>query len=212
MKLPPLKALPVFEAVARLNSFSLAAEELSVGQSAVSHQIKLLETYLGESLFTRTGRYLALTDEGRQYFDAVSTALLQIERASEQLLGQDTARLRLSWPIVLSPYDRTPLRSVTSCCIPSACSPSAASSTGKPCAVNSRLIQRCIYLPGPRSALQCWRATHCCQRTASTIGRVGTGRPGSRRAATVCPRAAACSTSATCCWRWRRRAITRVSR
>ncbi len=96
MKLPPLKALPVFEAVARLNSFSLAAEELSVGQSAVSHQIKLLETYLGESLFTRTGRYLALTDEGRQYFDAVSTALLQIERASEQLLGQDTARLRLS--------------------------------------------------------------------------------------------------------------------
>lgn len=76
MKLPPLKALPVFEAVARLNSFSLAAGELSVGQSAVSHQIKLLETYLGEPLFIRTGRYLALTDEGRQYFDAVSTAQL----------------------------------------------------------------------------------------------------------------------------------------
>lgn len=96
MKLPPLKALPVFEAVARLNSFSLAADELSVGQSAVSHQIKLLETYLGEPLFIRTGRYLALTDEGRQYFDAVSTALLQIERASEQVLGHETARLRLS--------------------------------------------------------------------------------------------------------------------
>ncbi|MFO7703948.1 MAG: LysR substrate-binding domain-containing protein [Halopseudomonas sp.] len=96
MKLPPLKALPVFEAVARLNSFSRAADELSVGQSAVSHQIKLLETYLGEPLFIRTGRYLALTDEGRQYFDAVSTALLQIERASEQVLGHETARLRLS--------------------------------------------------------------------------------------------------------------------
>lgn len=96
MKLPPLKALPVFEAVARLNSFSLAAEELSVGQSAVSHQIKQLETYLGEQLFIRTGRYLSLTEEGRQYFDAVSTALLQIERASEQVLGQQTARLRLS--------------------------------------------------------------------------------------------------------------------
>lgn len=96
MKLPPLKALPVFEAVARLNSFSLAAEELSVGQSAVSHQIKQLETYLGESLFIRTGRYLALTEEGRQYLDAISTALLQIERASAQLLGHETARVRLS--------------------------------------------------------------------------------------------------------------------
>ncbi|MGO1500655.1 MAG: LysR family transcriptional regulator [Marinobacter sp.] len=96
MKLPPLKALPVFEAVARLNSFSLAALELAVSQSAVSHQIKQLETYLGEKLFWRSGRTLALTDEGRQYLDAVSTALLQIERASEQLLGREESRLRCS--------------------------------------------------------------------------------------------------------------------
>lgn len=96
MKLPPLKALPVFEAVARLNSFSLAADELAVSQSAVSHQIKQLETYLGEPLFQRTGRYLSLTEEGRQYLEAISSALLQIERASEQLLGQEAARLRLS--------------------------------------------------------------------------------------------------------------------
>lgn len=96
MKLPPLKALPVFEAVARLNSFSLAAQELAVSQSAVSHQIKHLETYLGEKLFWRSGRTLGLTDEGRQYLDAVSTALLQIERASEQLLGREESRLRLS--------------------------------------------------------------------------------------------------------------------
>lgn len=96
MKLPPLKALPVFEAVARLNSFSLAAQELSVSQSAVSHQIKQLETYLGEKLFWRSGRTLALTDEGRQYLDVISTSLLQIERASEQLLGHEGARLRLS--------------------------------------------------------------------------------------------------------------------
>jgi len=96
MKLPPLKALPVFEAVARLNSFSMAAQELSVTQSAVSHQIKQLETYLGERLFWRSGRTLALTDEGRQYLDAVSTALLQIERASEKLLGHEESRLRLA--------------------------------------------------------------------------------------------------------------------
>ncbi|HBX41648.1 DNA-binding transcriptional regulator, LysR family [Marinobacter sp. DSM 26671] len=96
MKLPPLKALPVFEAVARLNSFSLAADELAVSQSAVSHQIKQLETYLGERLFWRSGRTLSLTDQGRQYLDAVSSALLQIERASEQLVGHEEARLRLS--------------------------------------------------------------------------------------------------------------------
>jgi len=96
MKLPPLKALPVFEAVARLNSFSHAAEELAVSQSAVSHQIKQLETYLGEQLFWRSGRTLTLTDEGRQYLDAVSSALLQIERASEQLLGHEESRIRLS--------------------------------------------------------------------------------------------------------------------
>ncbi|MFT7337448.1 MAG: LysR family glycine cleavage system transcriptional activator [Marinobacter maritimus] len=96
MKLPPLKALPVFEAVARLNSFSMAAQELAVSQSAVSHQIKQLETYLGERLFWRSGRTLALTDEGRQYLDAISTALLQIERASEQVLGHEESRLRLS--------------------------------------------------------------------------------------------------------------------
>ncbi len=96
MKLPPLKALPVFEAVARLNSFSLAADELAVSQSAVSHQIKQLEKYLGEQLFWRSGRTLSLTDQGRQYLDAVSSALLQIERASEQLVGHEEARLRLS--------------------------------------------------------------------------------------------------------------------
>jgi len=96
MKLPPLKALPVFEAVARLNSFSLAAEELAVSQSAVSHQIKQLETYLGEKLFWRSGRTLTLTDEGRQYLDGVGSALLQIERVSEQLLGHEESRLRLS--------------------------------------------------------------------------------------------------------------------
>ena len=96
MRLPPLKALPVFEAVARLNSFSHAAEELAITQSAVSHQIKQLETYLGERLFWRSGRAVTLTDEGRQYLDGVGSALLQIERASEQLLGHEESRLRLS--------------------------------------------------------------------------------------------------------------------
>jgi DNA-binding transcriptional LysR family regulator len=62
----------------------------------VSHQIKQLETYLGEQLFWRSGRSVTLTDEGRQYFDAISSALLQVERASEQLLGHEQSRIRLS--------------------------------------------------------------------------------------------------------------------
>lgn len=96
MKLPPLKALPVFEAVARSGSFSKAASELNVSQSAVSHQIRLLEDYLGESLFDRKGRRIGLTREGVGYFESVSAALAQIERASEQLLGNTDTRVRLA--------------------------------------------------------------------------------------------------------------------
>jgi DNA-binding transcriptional LysR family regulator len=96
MKLPPLKSLPVFEAVARLNSFSKAAQELAITQSAVSHQIKQLESYLGEPLFLRSGRQLQLTEEGRQYQEAVTSVLLELEKASERLLGQEKSHLRLS--------------------------------------------------------------------------------------------------------------------
>ena len=64
MKLPPLRALQCFEAVARFNSFSNAAEQLNITQSAVSHQVRLLEEYLGESMFNRKGRTLSLTDMG----------------------------------------------------------------------------------------------------------------------------------------------------
>ncbi|WP_404419643.1 LysR family transcriptional regulator [Marinospirillum sp.] len=96
MKLPPLKSLPVFEAVARLNSFSQAARELAITQSAVSHQIKQLESYLGEPLFLRSGRHLQLTEEGRQYQEAVTSVLLELEKASERLLGQEKSSLRLS--------------------------------------------------------------------------------------------------------------------
>ncbi|MFC4257916.1 LysR substrate-binding domain-containing protein [Marinobacter lacisalsi] len=96
MKLPPLKSLPVFEAVARLNSFSRAADELNVSQSAVSHQIKQLETFLGEPLFQRQGRTLALTREGQDYLEGISSALFQIDRATGQLLGRQDSSLRLA--------------------------------------------------------------------------------------------------------------------
>lgn len=98
MRLPPLKALPVFEAVARTLSFSAAAEELHVTQSAVSHQIRQLEDDLGETLFERGGRRVALTEQGERYLEAVAPALAQIERASEQLRGVADSRIRLAVP------------------------------------------------------------------------------------------------------------------
>jgi LysR family glycine cleavage system transcriptional activator len=73
---PPLNALRGFEAAARLGSFHKAAEELHLTQSAISQQIRSLESFLEQPLFFRTGRSVALTDAG---FDLLSTtqSLLQ---------------------------------------------------------------------------------------------------------------------------------------
>ena len=102
MKLPPLKTLPAFEAVARLNSFSRAAEEMSLSQSAVSHQIRQLEDSLGEELFVRAGRKLSLTEGGEQFLEVVAPALTQIERAAGRLRGNSDDRLRLAVPSSLA--------------------------------------------------------------------------------------------------------------
>ncbi|MCP4391329.1 MAG: LysR family transcriptional regulator, partial [Gammaproteobacteria bacterium] len=59
-RLPPLNSLKCFEAAGRLLSFTSAARELNVTQAAISHQIKVIEEYLGVSLFVRYPRRLAL--------------------------------------------------------------------------------------------------------------------------------------------------------
>src|SRR2546430_11055929 len=64
-RLPPLNALRVFETAARHLSFKEAAQELSITQAAVSHQIKSLEEYLGVELFRRAGRGVQLTEAAR---------------------------------------------------------------------------------------------------------------------------------------------------
>ncbi|QOC22593.1 LysR family transcriptional regulator [Wenzhouxiangella sp. AB-CW3] len=102
MSLPPLKTLPAFEAVARLNSFSLAAGEMNLTQSAISHQIRALEDSLGEELFVRAGRKLSLTEAGEQFLEAVAPALAQIERAAVRLRGSSDERLRLAVPSSLA--------------------------------------------------------------------------------------------------------------
>ncbi len=90
-RLPPLNALRVFEAAARHLSFKEAANELSITQAAVSHQIKSLEEYLGVELFRRAGRGVQLTEAARaclprlrEGFDALAAAVETMrERAAE---------------------------------------------------------------------------------------------------------------------------------
>ena len=72
--IPPLNALRAFEAAARHCNFRLAAEELHVTHSAISHQIKLLEERLGVQLFRRTVRTVTLTEEGEQLYPCLRDA------------------------------------------------------------------------------------------------------------------------------------------
>lgn len=74
-RLPPVHALSAFEAAARLGSFAVAAEELCITPSALSHRIRLLEEFVGERLFSREGRTVGLSEFGRRYLDVVRGAL-----------------------------------------------------------------------------------------------------------------------------------------
>ena len=74
-----LSTLRGFEAAARLASFALAANELHLSHSAVSHQIKLLEAELGQPLFRRVGRSVVLTDAGKDFARSVREILQRIE-------------------------------------------------------------------------------------------------------------------------------------
>jgi LysR family glycine cleavage system transcriptional activator len=80
-----LKSIQAFEAAARLESFALAAEELFVTPSAISHQIKLLEEQVGINLFHRVHRAVVLTDAGRRYAEEVTAAFARIETATRDV-------------------------------------------------------------------------------------------------------------------------------
>ncbi len=83
--IPPLQYLLGFEAAARLGSFSRAAEERGLSQSAVSHEMRLLEERLGQPLFLRHGRSIMLTDAGRDYHRTVMQSLEQLEGGYRRL-------------------------------------------------------------------------------------------------------------------------------
>ena len=88
-KLPSLSSLRTFEAAARLGAFGLAADELSVTASAVSHQIKLLEEYTGVRLFHRINRTVVLTDVGRRYANEIAFAFEHMVAATQNVAKSD---------------------------------------------------------------------------------------------------------------------------
>lgn len=78
-KIPNFVLLRAFEAAARLQSFSLAAHELHVTPSAISHQVRDLEAELGRALFVRSHRRVELTQEGRRLFERLTRLLDGVE-------------------------------------------------------------------------------------------------------------------------------------
>lgn len=98
--LPPVSALVPFEAAARLGSMSAAARELGISQPAISRHLQLLERDLGQILFQRNRRGLALTSAGRAYYQAVAAGFTQITQATQQLRalsGEQTVRLNANF-------------------------------------------------------------------------------------------------------------------
>lgn len=90
-RLPPLNALKAFEAAARHESFTRAADELCVTQGAVSQQVKALEAVLSVKLFNRERQRLIITEAGRDYLTIIRDALDRIAIGTERLLERQNA-------------------------------------------------------------------------------------------------------------------------
>src|SRR5450755_3784222 len=90
-RLPPLNALKAFEAAARSESFTRAAEELSVTQAAISQQVKALEEALGVTLFHRERQRLVITEAGREYLEVVRDALDRIALGTNRVVQRQSS-------------------------------------------------------------------------------------------------------------------------
>src|SRR3984893_13337206 len=90
-RLPPLNALKAFEAAARHESFTRAAEELCVTQGAVSQHVKGLEAELGLRLFHRERQRRGIREAGRDYLAVIRDALDRIAIGTERLLQRQTS-------------------------------------------------------------------------------------------------------------------------
>ncbi|TBU96975.1 LysR substrate-binding domain-containing protein [Phytopseudomonas dryadis] len=100
-RLPALYALRAFEAAARQSSFTRAAEELAITQSAVSRHIRTLEDYFACRLFERRGRHLQLTEPARMLLPGLREGFDALERACATLRVDDGI-LRLKAPSTLT--------------------------------------------------------------------------------------------------------------
>src|SRR6202045_2720417 len=92
-RLPSLNGLRAFEAAARHLSFTVAASELNVPQTAISLQIRRLEEELGIRLFVRQNRSLALTPEARDYLPGIRAAFNDLRLATDRLMRKDNDRV-----------------------------------------------------------------------------------------------------------------------
>ncbi|RQR30276.1 LysR family transcriptional regulator [Burkholderia sp. Bp9143] len=90
-----LRAIKSFLAAAKFNSFTGAANALSVTPAAVSKQVRELEDYLGTELFVRSGRAVTLTADGEMFKDAAQLSLINIHQAAERLRKKVPARRTL---------------------------------------------------------------------------------------------------------------------
>ena len=106
-RLPNLNAVKAFDAAARHQSFTRAAEELSVTHAAISRQVRALEQELGTALFERRHRQVALTVDGRRYAEIVADALLLLglgpndqvaQHAAERVVLEVDSDLATLWP------------------------------------------------------------------------------------------------------------------
>lgn len=94
--LPSLSVLRAFEATARHLSFTRAGLELSLTQTAISHRIKDLEELLSVQLFSRTQSGISLTEDGRDYLEAIRPALTQIAAATDGVSSRRENRLNVT--------------------------------------------------------------------------------------------------------------------
>jgi LysR family glycine cleavage system transcriptional activator len=91
-KLPPLNWLRSFESAARLQSFTLAAEELHMTQGAISQHIRSLESHFKTRLFIRHARKIELTEEGMSYLTVVQAMIQRLEVATNEIFGEGHRR------------------------------------------------------------------------------------------------------------------------
>jgi len=98
-RLPPFPALRAFHAAARHGRFRDAARDLGVTESAISHQVRRLESFLRLQLFERNGPKVSLTAAGARYFEAVDPAMARLAEATRAAMGPaERERVALTLP------------------------------------------------------------------------------------------------------------------